>query len=100
MIGRSPFLSASSSSQLPPTHRHLEALGGSTAAAFIYIMRRDEQRVGEIKKHALKADGPAVTIDVEVDAAPGHELLFLTEMPNFNSSTTITLSDLSVTLQK
>lgn len=74
--------------------------GGTKADAFVYIMKRDEQRVGEIKKYALKADGPAVTIDVEVDAAPGHELLFLTEMPNFNSSTTITLSDLTVTLQK
>jgi len=73
--------------------------GGTKADAFVYVMKRDEQRVGEIKKYALKADGPAVTIDVEVDASVGHELLFLTEIPNYNSSTTITLSDLSVTKQ-
>jgi hypothetical protein len=73
--------------------------GGTKANAYVYVMKRDGQRVGEIKKFALKADASAVTIDVEVEAAVGHELLFLTEMPDFNASTTITLTDISVTKQ-
>ena len=71
--------------------------GGSSADAFLRMMKRDEQRVGEIQKFALKADGTPVTIDLDIDAAQGHEIVFLTEMPNNNNSTNIEITDLTVT---
>ncbi len=76
---------------------HSNPWGGTTADALLYVMKRDEQRVGEVKKFALKADKTKVDIDVEVDAAAGHELLLLTEMPNHNGSTNVMLSDLKIT---
>ena len=71
--------------------------GGTTADAYISLMKRDEQRVGEIKKFALKANKTPVEVEIEVDAAMGHELVILTEMPNSNGSTNVTVSDLTVT---
>lgn len=71
--------------------------GGTKADAFLYAMKRDEQRVGEIRKFALKADGTPVEVDIQVDAAEGHELVILTEMPNHNGSTNVVVSDLTVT---
>ncbi len=71
--------------------------GGTNADAFLYVMKRDEQRVGEIKKFTLKADKTSVDVDIEVDAAMGHELVILTEMPNHNGSTNVTVSGLTVT---
>ena len=71
--------------------------GGTRADAYLRIMKRDEQRVGEIEKFALKADGTPVTIDLEIDAALGHEIVFLTEMPNNNSSTNVEIKDVMVT---
>lgn len=76
---------------------HSEPWGGTKADAFISVMKRDEQRVGEVKKFALKADKTRVDVDIEVDAARGHELVILAEMPNPNGSTNITLTDLTVT---
>ena len=73
--------------------------GGSKADVLVRIMKRDEQRVGEIKRYALKADKSKVAIDVEVDAAVGHELLLLNEMPNHNNSTTVQYTDLTITQQ-
>ncbi len=71
--------------------------GGTKADAFLYVMKRDEQRVGEIKKLILKADKTPVEADIEIDAAEGHEIVFLTEMPNHNGSTNITITNLTVT---
>jgi len=74
--------------------------GGSKADAFISVMKKDEQRVGEIEKFALKADGTLITIDMKVDASKGHELLLLTDMPNFNNSTTVEIRDLKITKEE
>ncbi len=71
--------------------------GGSGADAFLRVMKRDEQRVGEIEKFTLKADKTPVSVDIEIDAAQGHEIVLLTEMPNHNNSTNITITDLTVT---
>jgi len=71
--------------------------GGSKADVFVRVLKRDEQRVGEIRKFTLNADGTPVTIEIEVDAAEGHELVLLTEMPNHNNSTNVEVTDLTVT---
>ena len=67
--------------------------------AFLHVMKRDEQRVGEIEKSILPPDGEPVEIDVTVDAARGHELVFLTEMHHHNNATNIGLMGLTITKQ-
>lgn len=65
--------------------------------AYLIVMKRDGQRVGEMKKFTLPPDNSPVVIDVTVDAALGHELVFLTEMPHNNNATNIGLTGLTVT---
>ncbi|MDA3963041.1 MAG: carbohydrate binding domain-containing protein [Planctomycetota bacterium] len=73
--------------------------GGTKRDVYLSVMKKDEQRVGEIEKFALKADKTKVTIDVEVEASEGHELLLLNEMPHHNSSTGVVIQDLTITKQ-
>ncbi len=70
---------------------------GTAKTAHLYIMKRDEQRVGEVKKYDLPRDNSPVAIDLELDLAAGHELLFLPEMPHANNSTNILLEGITVT---
>lgn len=74
-----------------------EPWGGSKATAKVYVMKRDTQRVGVIEAFDLPADKTEVPVDVEIDAAIGHELVFLVEMPNHNNSTNISLMDVKIT---
>ncbi len=71
--------------------------GGTKADALVYLMKRDEQRVGQIKKFQLTADKTPVKLDIELEASAGHELVILTEMPNHNSSTNVVVKDLKIT---
>jgi len=73
--------------------------GGTKAKVYLSVMKKDEQRVGELKRFALNADRKKVAIDVEVEAAEGHEVLLLTEMPNHNNSTNVVLENVTVTRQ-
>ncbi|NJK90536.1 MAG: hypothetical protein HC904_01115 [Blastochloris sp.] len=76
---------------------HSDPWGGTKADAFLYLMKRDEQRVGELKKITLKADQTPIKFELELDAASGHEIVILSEMPNHNGSTNVILKDLSIT---
>jgi hypothetical protein len=73
--------------------------GGGKKAARVYMMKRDEQRVGLIETRELPADGTSVALDVEIDAAAGHEIVFLTEMPHWNNGTNIRFSNLVITCE-
>ncbi len=70
---------------------------GNAPVALIYLLKRDEQRVGQVKRIELPRSGQRVPIELEIDLAAGHELVFLTEMPNDNNATTITLREIAIT---
>jgi len=73
--------------------------GGTKADAYLAVMKKDAQRVGELRRFTLKADRSKVEIDLEIDAAEGHEILLPAEMPTYHSSTAVQIEDLSLTRQ-
>jgi hypothetical protein len=73
--------------------------GGSKGVAKLYVMKRDEQRVGLVKTFDLPPTNHPVQVALEVDAGPGHEIVFLVEMPAHNNSSNISLNDLAITRQ-
>ncbi len=71
--------------------------GGSQGIANVFVMKRDEQRVGVIKQYDLPPDNSPVAIDIEIDAATGHELILLVEMAPYHNSSNISLKDIVIT---
>lgn len=69
---------------------------GKAEKALLLVLKRDEQRVGEVKRFELPRDNSPVPIELELDLAAGHELVFLTEMPHANNATNIVLRDVRV----
>lgn len=81
--------------QLKLTARSKPWEGKNTA--HLYILKRDEQRAGEIKKIDLPPDNSPVPLELTIDLAKGHELVFLVEMPHHNNSTNISIEKITVT---
>jgi len=64
------------------------------------IFKKDTQRAAQLKVLELPRDGTRVPFELDVELTAGHELVFLTLMPDWHNATTTTLEGLTITLRE
>jgi hypothetical protein len=60
------------------------------------VLKKDTQRAVELKSVDLPREGKAITLELEIELAAGHEIVFLPQMPDFHNATTTTLRNVVV----
>lgn len=69
--------------------------GGAKTYQFV-VLKKDTQRLAEVKQIELASDGTPVALEAEVDLTTGHELVLMPLMPHYNNGVNWTLEGVEV----